>query len=73
MKWKLQTKNLFERLRPRFNVMRAMTSEHLGLNYSLLRTFYEARIRLVMDYSAFSIITSNDKIISKPESFMQIS
>ena len=72
MKWKLQTKNPFERLRPRFNEIRAMTSEHLGLNYSLLWTFYEARIRLVMDYSAFSIITSNDKIISKPERFMQI-
>ena len=46
-----------------------MTSEKLGLNYHVLRTFYIACIRSLIDYAAISILTSNEKAISQLEIF----
>ena len=58
---------IIERLRPRMNVMRAMTSPKLGLNYNVIKTFYNACIRSIVDYSALSIATAKPDILYKLE------
>ena len=62
-----QIYGIIERLKPRLNVMRAMTSPKLGLNYGVLKTFYIACIRSIIDYSALSIATAKTEILYKLE------
>ena len=46
-----QISYITEKLNSRFNVMRAMTSIKLGLNFNVLKTFYIACMRSIIDYS----------------------
>ena len=44
-----------------------MTSIKLGLNFNVLKTFYIACMRSIIDYSSLQIITSNENKQNKLE------
>ena len=60
-------KYITDRIQSKLNVMRAMTSPKLGLNYQVLRTFYIACIRSIIDYASIHLITSKDETLSRLE------
>ena len=62
-----QISYITEKLNSRLNVMRAMTSIKLGLNFNVLKTFYIACMRSIIDYSALQLITSNENKLNKLE------
>ena len=67
LKWDQHIQTVIERLKPRINIMRAMTSIKFGLNLYVLRTFYIYCIRSIIDYAAVSVITANENQTSKLE------
>ena len=67
LQWNAHISYMMERIRPRLNIMRAMTSYKLGLNIKILRTFYVACIRSIVDYAAPSLITAPAGIIARLE------
>ena len=44
-----------------------MTSIKLGINFNILKTFYIACMRSIIDYSALQLITSNENKLNKLE------
>ena len=67
--WDTHINYMMTKLRPRLNIMRSMTNIKLGLNYTVLRTFYIACMRSILDYAAITIIQAKDTIINRLEKF----
>ena len=62
-----QISYITEKLNSRLNVMNAMTHIKLGLNFNVLKTFYIACMRSIIDYSALQLVTSNENKLNKLE------
>ena len=60
------------RLTKRLNLMRALTSPEIGANAKVLRRFYTAAIRSIMDFAATSLIIAKPNLILKLDKLQNI-
>ena len=67
LQWNAHIEHVMERIQPRLNIMRAMTSYKLGLNLNIIRTFYVACIRSIVDCAAPSLVTAPPGVIARLE------